>query len=344
MGVEVLDDIERCFAMGWSDGLPVVPPYRKLVDGMLEALGWDGGQVIGAIEAQRLEIEARHLAAAAVMAGCRPEYGRLLRPLSELLVDPGFNLSGVEVTTGGVAVLVVVSGPVVEELGFEHGPNAVGGANCRVNATVGRYAQMVRLFCGRGGGVLQTHGTMGHPGRLSFCVAEHPTTQWPPFHTQVGLDGRQSAVSIMAAEGPNSVNNHYGESAEQILDTIADCLAHYGFTNWYWHFGTSVVVLGPAHAQTVAGTFTREEARRYLFERALRSTDELARLGRIPTEPRAKSKVVFGTARSPFDHEAQIHLLESGAEGGRFSAVIPGWVGNYDVMGKVVAPSREESR
>ena len=110
------------------------------------------------------------------------------------------------------------------------------------------------------------------------------------------------------------------------------------------YFGTSVVVLGPAHAQTVAGTFSREAARHYLFERALRSTDELGRLGRLPSEPRAKSKVVFGTSRSPFDHEAQIHLLESGAEGGRFSAVIPGWVGNYDVMGRVVAPRREESR
>ena len=69
-------------------------------------------------------------------------------------------------TTGGAAILVIVSGPVVEQHGFEHGPNALG-ANCRANATVGRFAQMMRYFCGRGG-VLQSHGTVGHPGRLSF--------------------------------------------------------------------------------------------------------------------------------------------------------------------------------
>ncbi len=338
--MDVLDDIERCFEMGWSDGLPVVPPYRPLVDRMLGAMGWDTGEVVGEIEAQRIEIETQQLAAAAVMAGCRPEYGRLLRSLSELLVDPAFNLSGVEVTTGGVAVLVIVGGPIVEQLGFEHEANAIGGANCRANGTVGRYAQMVRLFCGRGGGVLPTHGTMGHPGRLSFCIAEHPETRWPPFHTQTGLPADVSAVSIMAAEGPNSVNNHYASTPEQILDTIADCIGHSGATNYYWHFGTSVVVVGPAHADTIAGSYTREEARHRLFEQALRSTDELGRLGRMPTVPREKSKVVYGTMRSPFDAESQIHLLESGAPGGRFSAVIPGWVGNYHVMSKTVDEQR----
>jgi hypothetical protein len=60
-------------------------------------------------------------------------------------------------------------------------------ANNRANATVGRFAQMVRYFCGRGGGSLESHGTMGHPGRLGFCVAEHPDTVLAPFHTQFGL-------------------------------------------------------------------------------------------------------------------------------------------------------------
>ena len=56
----------------------------------------------------------------------RFEYGSLLRALSQLLVAPEFNLSGVEVTTGGVAALVIVSGPIGEQLGFEHGANALG--------------------------------------------------------------------------------------------------------------------------------------------------------------------------------------------------------------------------
>jgi hypothetical protein len=335
VALDVYEDMEQCFERGWSDGLPVVPPYGSLVDRMLGAMGWRHSEVVGAIAAQNIEIRAEHLAATAVMAGCRFEYGPLLRALSELLVAPEFNLSGVEVTTGGVAALVIVSGPVVEELGFEHEANALG-ANRRANATVGRYAQMVRYFCGRGGGALQSHGTIGHPGRLSYCLAEHPTTRWGPFHTQLGLPAGASAVSVMAAEGPNSVNNHYGDTAEAVLDTIADCLGHFGATNYYWHFGCSLVVLPPAHAELVAGTFTRDAARRYLFEHAVRSADELRRLGRLPATPREKSKVVYGVLRSPFDHEEQIHFVETGADGGRFSAVIPGWVGEYHIRANAI--------
>ena len=40
--------------------------------------------VVGEISAQNIEIRAEHLAATAVMAGCRFEYGSLLRALSQL--------------------------------------------------------------------------------------------------------------------------------------------------------------------------------------------------------------------------------------------------------------------
>jgi hypothetical protein len=336
MSLDFYEDMERCFSGGWSDGLPVVPPYGSLVDRMLESMRYKRDDVLGEIKAQNIKIRGEHIAAAAVMAGCSFEYGRLLRALSEALVDPTFNLSGVEVTTGGASVLVMVSGPIVDELGFEHGSNALG-ANRRANATVGRFAQMVRYFAGRGGGVLHSHGTMGHPGRLSFCIAEHPTTYWPSFHTQTGLPAGASAVSIMSSEGPNSVNNHYGDTGKKILDTIADCLSHAGATNYYWHSGCCVIVLGPGHAELVAKDYNREQARRYLFEHARRSTDELKLLGRIPLDPREKSKVEFGTMRSPYDREEQIFFIESGADGGKFSAVIPGWVGAYKVISKVVA-------
>jgi hypothetical protein len=335
MSLDVYEDIENCFAGGWSDGLPVIPPYGSLVDRMLGEMGWKATEVVGEIKQQELEIRAEHLAAAAVMAGCKFEYARVLRPLSEALMDPLLNISGVEVTTGGAAVLVIVSGPVVDELGFEHGSNALGSNN-RANATIGRFAQMVRYFCGSSGGTLHSHGTMGHPGRLSFCIAEHPKTVWPSFHTQFELPAAASAVSIMSAEGPNSVNNHYAENAEGILDTIADCLGQSGTTNYYWHTGTYLVVIGPDHMDVIGKRYTRDAARQYLFERAVLPTDELKRKGRIPRYPRPESKVEFGKMRSPFTGIHQLRVIECGAPGGKFSAVIPGWVGNRRIISRIV--------
>src|SRR5262245_41416068 len=103
MALDVYDDIENCFAGGWSDGLPVIPPYSSLVDRMLAELGWKATEVVGRLEAHDLEVRAEHVAAAAVMAGCRFEYGRLLRPLAKALLDPAFALASVEITTGGAA-------------------------------------------------------------------------------------------------------------------------------------------------------------------------------------------------------------------------------------------------
>lgn len=338
MALDVYEDIERCFEGGWSDGLPVIPPYGTLVDKMLAAMGWKATDIVGEIKTQKIQIRADQLAATAVMAGCKFEYGRVLRALSQALVEPAFTLSGVEVTTGGAAVLVVVGGPVVEELGFEHETNALG-ANNRANATIGRFAQMVRYFCGRGGGVMHSHGTMGHPGRLSFCIAEHPQTVWPPFHTQFGVAAGTSAVTIFSSEAPNSINNHYSATAEGILDTMADTIGAAGFTNYYWHTGTSVVVVGPDHMDVIGPKYTRDQVRDYLLEKAVRPTDWLKSIGRLPNDPQPRNKVVPGTPRSPFDNPDQLRFIECGARGGKFSAVIPGWVGCLNPITKVVEPA-----
>lgn len=332
-------DIETCFSAGWSDGLPVVPPYRGLVDRMRDAMRWDADEVVAQIDAQRLHICADHLAAAAVMAGCLPEYAPVLRPLSEAMFEPAFNLSGVEVTTGGVSVTVIVSGQVVERLGFAHGANAVGGANTRINATIGRYANLVRHLCGRGGGVLEAHGNIGHPGRLSFLVAERLDRLWEPFHTQNGLPAEASAVSIFSSEGPNSVNNHYARTADGVLETIADCLGHAGTTNYNYRTGVYVVVIGPNHGETISQSYSRQDLREYFFENSRRPTDDLIRMGRVvPTDDPmvAQYPVEPGTMRAPVTAADRIFILESGAFGGAFSAVIPGWVGAVQMITREV--------
>jgi hypothetical protein len=338
MAMNVYEDIERCMNGGWSDGLPVVPPYRALVDRMLDAMGLEGTQVVGEIPAQDLEIHAEQIAAIAVMAGCTFAHGRLLRSLSAALFDAAFNLSAVEVTTGGASATAIMSGPIVTELGFEHEANALG-ANNRANATVGRFAQMIRYFCGRGGGAVKSHGTIGHPGRLSFCIAEHPHTIWEPFHTQLGLPVGASVVSVLASEGPNSVNNHYCQNGTQVLETIADCLAHLGMTNYYYHSGNVIVVLAPEHMRLVSAEFTRAMAREFLYTSACRPTDELIRLARVPRQPHPDGRgmpIAPGTTRSPLAGEEHLYFIETGARGGKFSAVIPGWVAGTKIVARVI--------
>ena len=94
------------------------------------------------------------------------------------------------------------------------------------------------------------------------------------------------------------------------------------------------------YAQFALSDMTEHEKQVFeltFFAGALAVLDELKRLGRIPPEPRPQSKVEFGTMRSPFDNEKQIYFIECGADGGKFSAIIPGWVGAHKVYSKVIA-------
>jgi hypothetical protein len=151
---------------------------------------------------------------------------------------------------------------------------------------------------------------------------------WPGFQTQFGFDAGESCVGVMAAEGPNSVNNHYAETGEHILETIAQGLAHWGTTNFYYQGGGYLILIAPEHMRLVAAGFSREAARQFLFERAVVRTRELARIGRIPRGIDKARNVDFDAPRSPVADRDQITFIESGGGAGKFSAIIPGWVAN----------------
>jgi hypothetical protein len=140
----------------------------------------------------------------------------------------------------------------------------------------------------------------------------------------------------MSTEGPNSCNNHYGETGASILDTIGDCMTHYGQTAWYYRSGGFVVVIPPDHMALVKEQFTREQAAQYIYDNARRQTDDLIKAGRIAKEPIPFAEVENGSMRSPLKSIEQLSFIECGGDGGRFSAVIPRWVGSQSVVCKQI--------
>ena len=71
---DTIEAIEECYRMGWSDGLPVVPPVDYKVREMLEASGMTGEEEIISLEMRNRVLTSENVAANAVMAGCLPEY------------------------------------------------------------------------------------------------------------------------------------------------------------------------------------------------------------------------------------------------------------------------------
>ena len=64
---------EAMYRLGWTDGLPVIPPTPKLLQGVLDFLGQDPQEVIGQVPPQNRIATVEKVAINCVMAGCLPE-------------------------------------------------------------------------------------------------------------------------------------------------------------------------------------------------------------------------------------------------------------------------------
>src|SRR2546429_1222143 len=197
--------VEWYFEQGWTDGLPVVPPTRKLVDALVEALGGDPHFVECKVPPRHGSLTRQVLAINMVMAGCKREYAPVVRAAMLALSTDAFNLNGVQATTHMAAPLLVVNGPIAREIGMNGDCNAFGPGN-RANATIGRALRLVLLNVGGGRPGELDKSTLGHPGKYTYCVAENEAASpWAPYHVEKGFSLEDSAVFVLAAEPPHSV-------------------------------------------------------------------------------------------------------------------------------------------
>src|SRR3989337_2331982 len=106
---------EFVHAKVWTDGLPVFPPTRKVVADMLDYLGRDPGEVLGAIFPGDGEATIEKIVANCAMAGCLPEYVPVVLAAVECLVDPSLMIMSTQ-STGAAVISTVVSGQIVRTL------------------------------------------------------------------------------------------------------------------------------------------------------------------------------------------------------------------------------------
>ena len=166
--------MERCYELGWTDGLPVVPPTLERVEEFMDFAERSPDEVLGSIPERRREVTVAKTAANAVMAGCLPEYFPVVLAATEAMLDPEFNLIAPSSSQGGAAVLVVVNGPAVGELGMNSGANIFGPGN-RANATIGRAIRLILMNACASIPGLFDRTVIGHPGKYTYCIAENET-------------------------------------------------------------------------------------------------------------------------------------------------------------------------
>ena len=302
---DVVEAIEKCYELGWTDGLPVVPPTSQRVTEFVDFSGRRADEVLGAVPERRREVTVGKAAANAVMAGCLPEYLPVVLAATEAMLDPEFNLIGPSSSLGGAGILLIVNGPIVSELGINCRNNLFGPGN-RANSTIGRAIRLILMnACASIPGVFD-RSILGHPGKFSYCIAENETeTHWNPLHVERGFSGDQSAVTVFACDAPWQVR--MAASAEIILMGVADVASSLG-TSMANSGSTGDGSDGSRQGQmalVVAGTsdiwegWTKSDIRQYLSSNIRRTVSELKRVKALP-EP-----------VEPGDEERFVHLIPS---------------------------------
>lgn len=345
----IVDDYEQAvemfFERGWTDGLPVVLPTRKLVEAMIAASGRDRHESLGPIPPKGGQATIEKLAVNAVMGGCLPAHFPVVLAAFEAMMEPEHNLNGVLQTTHMCVSLAIVNGPIARALKF-NSRDGVFGNGYRSNAAVGR---AIRLALWNLGGAVPwdtDKATFSHPGEYSFCIAEEEEDNpWEPLHVERGLPAGSSAVTMFACEGPHSVLCN--GTPEEMLHVLTDSLCGLGNNNVHLG-GQTLVVLNPLNAQDFHRRgWTKNEVRQYLWENARRRLADVRACGIVHDQFR-KAQIAAGRYAARYDLDApgtmvpvterpeDIHIVVAG---GRtyFSAVLPGWgsLGGYAVTAAV---------
>lgn len=310
---------EHFFAMGWTDGLPIVPPTPERVAEFLEASGTQPSDIIAVIPTRNRVITAEKVAINCVMAGCLPSYMPVVIAVLQAMAEPAYNFHGSITSTGGSAQFIVVNGPIRRELDMNSGVNVFGPGN-RANATVGRAVRLILInVAGAHPGTLDK-STQGHPGKYTFCIAEaEEISPWEPLHVELGYEPGLSTVTVFAAESPRGIQNHLSGNPQELLACIAREMAGIGA----FSPGQSGLVLSPEHARIIAKSgWRKRQVKEFLYEHATQTMADLKRLGKIegPIVAGDETKLVH-RGLNPDD----ILLVVAGGEAGGHSAFISSW-------------------
>ena len=311
----------------FGDALPVVPPTVERVQVMLDSCKLPGQQVIARVPPCYGEATAEKIAANAVMAGCAPEIMRVLVPLVRAVCDERFNIHGVQATTHFAAPLIIVNGPVRNELGFWSRQNVFSNV-AQANSTLGRALQLVLLNIGGGRPDGIDMSTLGNPGKFSCCIAENEEqSPWEPLHVERGFQRDQSTVTLFAGDPPRGVSEHNAQRGKTVLKAISRQLA----TVWSYRMCMlfeAVVVLCPEHVKTLhRDGFSKQQVKEFLFENTgipLRHFDddgEGTQMVKLYREITIDGERCYQKFRSP---EA-LTIVVAGGTAGKFSVVLGSW-------------------
>ncbi len=317
------DTHEALFDRGWTDGLPVVPPSEARVMAMLEGTTRSPEEIVASVPPDLAPCTVEKVAINAVMAGCRPEYLPIVLAGVEAVCTDTFNMHGLLATTMPHAPVLIVNGPIAQQIGMNSGNNALGQGN-RANSTIGRAVQLVVRNVGGGRPGEVDRAAFGSPGKVGFCFAEREEdSPWSPISTMYGFPAGTNTVLAFPGEAPRNLVDQLSRDPDSLARTYAANLISIQHPKLVLGFD-AILAVAPDHSRVFreAG-WSREHLADRINELTVRPGHELIRgAGNIPEGiPEAMEELDL-----PKFRPNGLHIVHCGGAAGLFSAIIGGWV------------------
>ncbi len=201
---DTVDNLHSLFLEnGWTDGLPIVLPTETRVAQMLEGTSHGADEEVGRMRPssphELWSYTVEKVAVNAVMAGAKPEHFPVILALAST------GVTSLSTSTTSFACMVVVNGPVRNEINMNSGIGALGPFS-DANAVIGRAWTLMSINLGAGGKAGETYmGSQGNNYNYNnLCIAENEEALppgWKPLHVQKGFKPEESTVSTFMGWG-----------------------------------------------------------------------------------------------------------------------------------------------
>jgi hypothetical protein len=286
------DEVQEQFHRNlWSDGLPIVPPTRERVDAFLAFTPRKRHDVLGIVPQEGREASILSIAINGVMAGCRPEYMPVLVAIVEAMVDPKFRIQDCG-STPGWEPLVIVNGPIVKALEFNSGQGVMRTGR-QANTSVGRFVRLyLRNVCGYrippGAG---DKGSIGQSFLVAMAEDEDSAAEagWPTYAQDRGFAPADNVVTVHSVVSITSPMYSAGDRAVDHVQQWAEIIggsftywAHTGFKTGLWN---PLIVAGPSVAKVIAAEWSKDDVRRYLYDRMRVTAERITHYARMTSTP-----------------------------------------------------------
>lgn len=318
-----------------SDGLPIIPPTKARYERMLTYCPFDPEEILWyEVGPSGKNVTVKDVAIAAVMAGCKPQAMPVLVATFKALYNKKYNLHQSVTTSHPGGNLVLVSGPIAQEIGLS-GKQGCMGPGYPENATLGRAVNLVIMNVSRSVPGICDLDCLASQAEFTFCFAEDPDlAQWEMINEE-HYNKETTTVYVMKAEPLHDIIDFLSLDGYDLLDTITACCTTLGSNNAYMP-GPLVLALTPDHGIMLKNAgFTKDMIREHIHLRAVHDVPMVRNRGLVPVRPpEFKNKHPMPTTRTPKD----IEIVTVGGRGGHSGVILPWALHSEGIVEPVVLP------